>query len=136
MILMNQGAINALEDQAFDEGIAKGRQEASDEYHVFLREQKRLVEILEVEGDQSLVEAADHLYQEVRAHREAMKVAAFQLEKQREKISEQQRELAMHKESLLTMSLALDQQHNEIRDQREKINELRQSLLQHVKETA
>jgi len=96
MILMNQGAIDALENQAFSAGVERGREEASEEYHLFLREQKALCEVLEVEGDQSLVDAAEHLAAELRAHREAMKVAARRIEQQRETINELRQSLLMH----------------------------------------
>lgn len=122
MILMSQGAIDALDEQAFDEGFKKGFDEATFEWRLVAAQHKKLAEILEVAGEVSIMDAADRLGQEVRSHREASKAAMLALEAQRKKIQELRNEVAMLHQSLTTMSLAMDQQHNEIRDLRETLN--------------
>lgn len=121
MILMNQGALDALDEQAFDEGFRKGREEAEFEWRLVAAQHKKLAEILELTGDMNLMDAADQLGQEVRSHREASKAQLFALEAQRKKIVELRSMLTTRDQSLMTMSLTLDQQHNEIRDLKERL---------------
>lgn len=96
MMLMSQGAIEALEDQAYGEGRKHAREELASDMASALAQQKRLREVLEVEGDQTLVEAADLLYEEVRSHREAMKIASRRIEEQRHTINELRQSLLQH----------------------------------------
>lgn len=122
MMLMSQGAIEALESQAYDNGYWKGREDQAFDSKLALAEFKKLEELLGATNKASLVEACEQLMMEVRAHREAGKAAAWALEKQRKKIDEQAGHIAMLEQSQLTMGFTLDQQHNEIRDLQEKLN--------------
>lgn len=71
MIEMNQAAIDALADQAFAEGKVEGVRQAEDEHEDMRLQFKRVRELLEVEGDQSLVEACEHLFNTLKAYRES-----------------------------------------------------------------
>jgi len=138
MILMNQGALDALDEQAWDEGFRKGREEGLFEGKLYQAQYKKLCEILEVEGDQSLIDACEHLGQELRAHREASKVATFALEKQRKKIDDQAHQIIQLEQSLNTMGFTNDQLQNEISDLHEQVNirDAHLAQLEQRKETA
>lgn len=120
MILMNQGALDALDEQAFDEGWKKGREEAEFEWRLVAAQHKKLAEILEVEGDQNLMDAVEHLGQEVRSHRDAQKLAASVLEAQRKKINELAREVLVKEEHIAQIGQYIQKLETKICDLQEK----------------
>lgn len=153
-MLMSQGAIDALEEQAFDDGFKKGQEETEYDWRLVAAQHKKLAEILEVEGDMNLMDAAEQLGVEVRAHREAAKAGANAIERRRLEV-EELRAALMEKErenlgerlffdkERAAMNLyirelqdAVEPQQKKICELNVKIIELRQSLLMHVKETS
>lgn len=158
---ISTAALESLEEEAFDNGFKKGREEIDYEWRLVAAQHKKLMEILEVEGDQTLMDAAEHLGAECRAHREAMKVAAATIERQRLQIAELRAEVAEKERTVVETGLWADridganklhirELHNavepmqqtikelnlEIARRGEVITELRQALLQHVTRTA
>jgi predicted RNase H-like nuclease (RuvC/YqgF family) len=158
---ISQDALDALLDEAWAKGKASGVDEAEYEHRLVLAQFKKLTEILEVEGDQNLLDAAEHLGAECRAHREATRVAASVIERQRKEILELRSEIAAWERGAAQAALwadkqrAADQSHIrelheaiepkqqqikelelKVIEQRNIITELRQALLKHVTETA
>jgi hypothetical protein len=157
---ISQDALDALLDDAWAKGKVAGVDEAEYEHRLVLAQFKKLTEILEVEGDQNLLDAAEHLGAECRAHREATRVAASVIERQRKEIVELRNQAAQIEEQFTMLRTWTDKQHAanqthirelheaiepkqeqiklleiKIVEQRDVINELRQALLHHVKET-
>jgi hypothetical protein len=133
---ISEKALEALKEEAYEEGYKKAREDMADDLKVYRAQRSRLMEILEVEGDQSLMDAAEHLADECRAHRNAAQTASMIIERQR-------KELTATKQYANEVYAAIEPKQEEIKqlqmenlNLKAKIDELRQALLHHVKETA
>lgn len=146
-------ALEAIRDEVWDEGYETGKKEAELNFRLMLAQFKRLKEILEVEGDQSLLEAADLLFQEASSHREAARAGANILEQRRKELVELRAQLSNREEQLMAFQIFHDKEigamklycrdlqesvepmQSKIKSLTDVVNDLRQALLQHVKET-
>lgn len=146
-------ALEAIRDEVWDEGYETGKKEAELNFRLMLAQFKRLKEILEVEGDQSLLEAADLLFQEASSHREAARAGANILEQRRKELVELRAQLSNREEQLMAFQIFHDKEigamklycrdlqesvepmQSKIKSLTDVVNELRQALLMHVKET-
>ncbi len=144
---MDQAALDEIADQAYAEGRVDALSELVEEQKAIINEHRRLREILEVEGDQSLADAAEHMAEECRAHREATRAAAVIIEQRRHEVVDLRMQLQQMEQKLTEMRLWADKQHaadqahirelqEAIEPKQQKIYELQRALLQYIKETA
>jgi len=111
MMEMSEDALEVLEDEAFDQGFKKGRETADYDWRLVAAQFKKLSEILEVAGDQTLLDAAEHLGAEMRSHREASRAQAGTIEALRAQVSDLQADV-FHKEmNLVELRIRSDAQH-------------------------
>lgn len=133
-------ALEAIRDEVWDEGYQKGKEEAEFEHKLALAQFRRLREILEVEGDQSLLEAADLLFQEASSHREAARAGANILEQRRKELVELRAKLAederqgmamqlFHDKTVAAMNVHICQLEGDLNPKAEKIKQLNMEIV-------
>lgn len=87
MMLMSKSSIEAVCNDAFRDGRKAGVAEADEQWMVIRTVHRRLYEILEVKDGESLVDAVEQVYQELRTQRQAIKAAAGIIERQRQELA-------------------------------------------------
>jgi hypothetical protein len=158
---VSESALEAIRDEAFEEGYKRARKDADFESRMMVAQFKKLSEILELEGDQNLIDGIENMAAQCRAHKEANRVICENLDAARAQIVELRAQAAQMERVSVETRLWADKQHAADQEyiaqvqaaiepkqeeihrlnivanrQREQIDELRQSLLQHIKETA